>query len=268
MTGNIAARRALVFQHLDVEHPGSLGHLLRANGVELVAIELDEGEPIPTLQDFDLLVVMGGPMNVWEEEAHPWLVAEKAAIRSWVNELRRPYLGVCLGHQLLADALGGAVALMAEPEIGVTRMNLTPAAATDSLFAGMKTPIEGVQWHSCEVTALPPGATALAGNDSCAIQAFRVEPYAWGVQFHVEVSGSTVAEWAEIPQYRTALEDCGRSVEWLASSVAEHLEDLELNARLVGEHLLSVIDVTKGTPNPSGTDMAECHPTAISAQLL
>ena len=97
----------LVLQHIECEHPGQLREYLQRDGIDWHAVELDEGEQIPKLDDFDAMWVMGGPMDVWDTEEHPWLIAEKAAIREWVLELKRPYLGLCLGHQLLADALGG-----------------------------------------------------------------------------------------------------------------------------------------------------------------
>jgi len=99
--------RVLVFQHIDCEHPGSLRQFLAEDKVEWDAVNLHLGEPIPNLNDYDALWVMGGPMDVWDIEECPWLVAEKAAIREWVSVLGKPYLGLCLGHQLLADALGG-----------------------------------------------------------------------------------------------------------------------------------------------------------------
>jgi hypothetical protein len=99
--------RLLVFQHIDCEHPGQLRQYLRQGRIEWRTIELDRGEPIPPLDNYDALWVMGGPMDVWDVEENPWLIAEKAAIRRWVRELDRPFLGLCLGHQLLADALGG-----------------------------------------------------------------------------------------------------------------------------------------------------------------
>ena len=98
--------KLLVFQHIACEHPGVLRTFLAEDGVDWDAVELDEGAPIPDLHDYDALWVMGGPMDVWDTEEYPWLVEEKAAIRYWVNELKRPYLGLCLGHQLLAESLG------------------------------------------------------------------------------------------------------------------------------------------------------------------
>ena len=111
--------RIVVFQHIRSEHPGILRDFLAADRVDWQAVELDEGEPIPDLDGFDALWVMGGPMDVWEEEAHPWLVTEKEVIRKAVIDRGMPYLGFCLGHQLLADALGGTVGPAKIPEVGV-----------------------------------------------------------------------------------------------------------------------------------------------------
>ncbi len=102
--------RFLVFQHLAVEHPGVFRDFFVEAGIEWDVVELDEGQPIPDLNDYDALWVMGGPMDVWEVDDHPWLVAEKAAIREAVNDRGMPFLGCCLGHQLLANALGGVCA--------------------------------------------------------------------------------------------------------------------------------------------------------------
>ncbi len=99
--------RILVFQHIECEHPGMFRNYFAELGVEWAVVELDQGQPIPNLNPYDALWVMGGPMDVWDVEEHPWLIQEKEAIRLWVKELKRPYLGLCLGHQLLADALGG-----------------------------------------------------------------------------------------------------------------------------------------------------------------
>ncbi len=197
--------RILVLQHLDVEHPGSLREVWARKGHERVTVELDAGEPIPELEGFDMLAVMGGPMDVWEEDAHPWLRAEKAAIRRWVRELGRPYLGVCLGHQLLAEALGGRVAAMAAPEVGVSRVELTEAGRADPLFAGFGPEIEVFQWHGCEVAELPEGAVSLARSRASAVQAMRWGRCAYGLQFHPEIVEDTVADWKRIPEYWASL---------------------------------------------------------------
>jgi GMP synthase-like glutamine amidotransferase len=197
--------RVLVFQHLPIETPGSVGQHLVAAGSELSVVELDHGQPIPRLADYDALLVMGGPMDVWQEELHPWLVPEKEAIRTWVEELGRPFLGVCLGHQLLADALGGEVGPMPEPEIGVMEVALTEEGRTDLLLGDLAPNFPALQWHGAQVVRAPIGAVVLASNPQCGIQALRVGPAAWGVQFHVEASPSVVAEWNDVPEYRSAL---------------------------------------------------------------
>lgn len=240
----------LVFQHVDVEHPGSLRRFWAERGDAWTAVELDAGETIPPLEPFDLLVVMGGPMDVWEEAEHPWLKPEKAAIRRWVRELERPFLGVCLGHQLLADALGGEARRMARPEVGLGAVGLTDAGRADPLFAGLADPLEVFQWHGVGVTRLPEGGVALAGNEACAIQAMRVGRHAYGVQFHCEIIDETVADWARIPEYWASLvASLGReAADGLAAAVTPRLPAFAESARVLDRNLSEIVNAVRATP--------------------
>ena len=196
----------LVLQHARVEHPGSFRQLLTEDGHSWEAVELDEGEAMPELSGFDALWVLGGPMDVWEEDIHPWLADEKAIIKKAVAELGMPFLGLCLGHQLLAEALGGKCGPSDEPEVGVMTVELTPQGAESIFLDGLPDRFDCLQWHGAEVKVLPDGAVILASSPACANQAMSWGPRAFSAQFHVEVEPDTVSNWAEIPEYSEALD--------------------------------------------------------------
>jgi len=198
----------LVLQHLAVEHPGVFRDFLARDDCEYVPVQLDEGQSIPPLEDYAALWVMGGPMDVWEEDLHPWLAAEKAAIGRAVRELDMPYLGFCLGHQLLAEALGGEVGLAAEAEVGIMPVARSPQAMDCPFLQDLPPGFDVMQWHSAEITRLPQGARVLASSPRCAVQAMSVGRRAFSMQFHIEITPSTVPEWNAIPAYRAALEKC------------------------------------------------------------
>ncbi|MGH8598885.1 MAG: type 1 glutamine amidotransferase, partial [Gammaproteobacteria bacterium] len=195
----------LVFQHVAVEHPGIFRTFLAEDRREFVAVELDAGDPIPPLDDYSALWVMGGPMDVWDESEYPWLKAEKSAIREAVRERRMPYLGFCLGHQLLADALGGAVRLAAESEVGIMPVQCTAAGRSSPLLAGLPSSLDVLQWHGAEVVSAPADALILATSRRCQNQAMQIGTHALSLQFHVEITTTTVADWNEIPEYNAAL---------------------------------------------------------------
>jgi len=233
--------RILVFQHLAVEHPGIFRDFWAESGHTWDTVALDEGAPIPDLAPFDLLVVMGGPMDVWETGLYPWLEPEIAAIHHWVAALKRPYLGICFGHQLLAVAMGGTVGLGAAPEVGLTTVHLTAAGQADPLLAGFPAAVETFQWHGAEVQTLPQDAVVLASNAACAVQAMRVGAHAYGFQYHVEITPSTVAEWGAVPEYAASLETAlGPVAAQLDALVAARLPAFGAAARRLNDNLFAL----------------------------
>ncbi len=197
--------KILVLQHAAVEHPGIFRDFLREDGHSWHVVELDEGEVAPPLDGFDALWVMGGPMDVWQEDEFPWLKEEKRLIQDAVQERGMPFLGLCLGHQLLAEALGGAAGPAQTPEIGVLKVMQTEEGAQSVILDGLPMVMDALQWHSAEVTALPEGAKVLMGSPDCAVQAMSWGPRAFSAQFHIEIEADTVENWAKIPAYHDAL---------------------------------------------------------------
>lgn len=236
--------RVCVFQHIPVEHPGVFRDFLAEDGHDWQAVELDAGESIPDLADFDMLWVMGGPMDTWQEDDYPWLIDEKQAIRDAVLELEMPFLGVCLGAQLLADALGGTVAPMAASEVGVMEVSLTAAGRNDPLFDGFTPNVRCLQWHSYEVSEPPAGARVLCESTLCGVQAFAVSDTAYGIQYHVEQTPRTVPEWGEVPAYREALENTlgPGTLRAFENEVAEYLPEFNADAERLYRNFLRLCE--------------------------
>jgi GMP synthase (glutamine-hydrolysing) len=233
--------RVLVLQHIACEPPGVFEDVLRERGVALHRVELDEGEPLPERRDFDAIVAMGGPMSATDDEL-PWLAAEKSLIAEAVRA-NVPVFGVCLGVQLLAASLGARVYAGAEPEVGLLPVTLTEAALADPVFAGLPGELVTLQWHG-DTFDLPERAVRLATSPAYENQAFRYRR-AYGVQFHLEVSGRMAAEWAEVPEYAASLERTlgAEGAAGFVGGIAERADEMRAHGRSLFERWLDTVVV-------------------------
>ena len=185
--------RTLFIQHDHDGYPGALLEPLeRAGSVQRWDTFTHPARP--DLDGIDAIVSLGGTAHPDQDHAEPWLAAELDLLEEALD-VGIPVLGVCLGGQLLARVAGGRIAKVETPEVArFADIGLLPDAADDLLFAGLPRPFFGFEWHWYGFEA-PPGATLLARNASTQ-QAFRFQNRAWGLQFHIEVTAATLAEWA------------------------------------------------------------------------
>ena len=232
-------RKLLVFQHAASEPLGVLDPMLRrwgfriryANFARDPALQLD-------LSRYDGLVVLGGPMNVDQSASYPHLLTEIAAIREALH-LKVPVLGICLGAQLLAAALGARVRPNPVREIGWYRLQPAAPARDDRLFRYFDGSQHVFQWHAYTFE-LPPGAVHLASTASCEHQAFRFGERAYGLQFHLEADEALIQRWLAVPAYRSELEaEAGAGgVERLLSDTHGHIAPaLKLSERVFHEFI-------------------------------
>jgi GMP synthase-like glutamine amidotransferase len=172
-------------QHVALETPGSILDWAAECGHHVTGTRLFDGETLPQPGGFDWLVIMGGPMNIYEEAEYSWLAAEKLLILQSIDA-GKVVLGFCLGGQLVADAIGGAVTANPEPEIGWIPITWNAEAKRDPLFAFFPDDPVVFQWHYDTFSTLPPDAEVLASSAACACQAFRYRERVFGFQFHME----------------------------------------------------------------------------------
>lgn len=185
----------LVIMHIASEGPGRLGDFFSARGDYMQSVRLHDGGVLPKdTAGIDLVISLGGPMNVYEDGLHPFLALEVSFLREAMGA-GTPLLGICLGAQLIARAAGARVYPAAVKETGWMEVRLTDEGRRDPLFAGLPAALPVLQWHG-DTFDVPDGGVLLAAGKACPHQAFRVGR-AWGLQFHLEARRDMIADWFE-----------------------------------------------------------------------
>lgn len=201
----MSMRRLLVFQHVPHEILGTLDPLLRDHGFRIRYVNFGRHpDAVPDLDRYHGLIVLGGPMNCDQVSRYRHLATEVAAIQAAVRD-GKPVLGICLGSQLLARALGAPVVRNPVKEIGWYGVRPTEAGRSDPLFRHFATEERIFQWHG-DTFAIPHGAVHLASSAACAHQAFRFGHHAYGLQFHLEVDEPMINRWLTTPVNRCELD--------------------------------------------------------------
>jgi len=212
---------------------------MQEDNIQIDTVELDKNEKIPSLDKYDAMLVMGGPMDTWQEKIYPWLKVEKENIHNFVSIKKKPYLGLCLGAQLLSEAISGKVRKMKTPEIGMLNVSIKD---DKSIFNGIGKNLKTLQWHSYEVCDLPLNSKILATSPACNVQAFSSEK-AFGLQFHVEQTNETVPQWACVPEYKSALENTlgQNALEKFKTDVEKNLNVFNNSARIIYKNFKKII---------------------------
>jgi GMP synthase-like glutamine amidotransferase len=207
-------------------------------------VEIDEGETLPDWREFDLIVVMGGPMGAYEDDDFPWLRVERTLLGAAATAGRACF-GVCLGAQILAASIGGRAYAGASPEVGVMDVELTPAGRADPVTSVLPARFRALQWHG-DTFDLPASAVVLASSPAYAHQAFRWRN-AIGLQFHIEVTQSMADEWARVPAYAASLEAAlgPGALPHLLAEVSSEVNAMNESARLLFERFLKVTGLVR-----------------------
>jgi GMP synthase (glutamine-hydrolysing) len=230
----------LALRHVPCEGPGLIGEVAKARGIEIVVADLPDRFPYwPEPTHYSALLVLGGPMSVYDSQRYPWLKDEAKLLRRCRDE-GIPILGICLGSQLLAASFGAKVYAGGRKEIGWGPVRLASAARTDRLLEGTPRDLTVFHWHG-DTFDLPAGADLLAGSDLFSHQAFRVEDRWYGFQFHLEVTEEMPEAWAE--EYRAELEETGGATvgDGLGDSV-ERVQALRPHAERIFNNWLDLVE--------------------------
>lgn len=231
--------RLLIVRHMEEDPEGYLGEILQEKGLAFDIVHAEK-ELWPSLDRYRAIIALGGAQHVYEEEKNPTFGPEKAVLREVVKR-DIPYLGICLGGQLLASALGAEVKRHSMVEFGFFDIPLTQEGAADPLYAGFGGYHTAFHWHE-DVFALPKGSVLLANNTNAPNQAFRYGKRAYGVQYHIELTEEMLHQWLHHPDWKE--EDPSREeVEAVEQQSRQAFERYRAHARLLLENFLRISEL-------------------------
>jgi len=232
-------KRILVFQHVPYEILGTFNPLLKAAGFRIRYINFGRTpDAVPNVDKYDGLIILGGPMCLDQVESHPHLQTEIEAVRQ-AMQLHMPVLGICLGAQLIAAAVGARVYKNPVKEIGWYDVTPTEAGQSDPLFSKFAGTERIFQWHG-DTFDIPHGAVNLATSPDCINQAFRWGDRTYGLQFHLEVDAALIHRWLKTPVHMRELEQLGGKIdpEQILAETPVHIgRTMNLGERLFGEYI-------------------------------
>lgn len=221
--------KILIIQHSAADFPATAGEVIERLGIPVETLRVDKHDPYPETADADALIMFGGGISLTADELPPWVAQEQQLVRRYVNEGRR-VLGICLGSQMLAAALGCEVRRNREPEIGWHAIERVESAASSKLASEFPDPLTVLQWHQ-DTFDIPPGARRLFRSEACDNQGYAIDDRVFGFQFHLEASARTVRTflavsnvWKQQAPYVQSEAEINAGVEAYLPTQAETLE--------------------------------------------
>lgn len=192
--------KIIVLQHVEHEDLENIEEFFSKSRFEFTKIKLFKNQKIPKkLAVFSMMIVLGGPMDTWMEDSYPWLIEEKRTIKEFVVDLKKPFLGICLGCQLLGEVLGAKISKSKKTEIGFCKVKSQNNLNKDKIFNFLPNEFEVFQWHSYEVKKKQnKDFKILVSSKDTKVQLFKYKKHAYGMQFHLELKKDTIKRWLKI----------------------------------------------------------------------
>lgn len=242
---SLMKKKALVFQHINIENLGLLERLMKNENFEIDYIKLFDNQKIPKdLSIYTLMISLGGPMDTFMKNEYPWIDEEKESIKKFTVELEKPFIGLCLGAQLFGEVLGGKVSKSKKSEIGFLDVSLTKESKSDNVLEGFPKKFKVFQWHSYEVSNLNgPHIKILGSSDATKIQIFKYKNHSYGIQFHLELEENTISKWHSDEIYRKNLlnEFGSNSIERIINLQKNHLKSINYLCHLLFQNFINQI---------------------------